>query len=128
MRISDWSSDVCSSDLPAGPDPTITTSWTSGVLIRASQQQGDALGNSGPDGGIPSGCASDQLSVGAGGALRPQEGAGDREQQPDEAVGGPDVLVAEHGGGEVDVEDTHQNHAEQQIGRASGRERVCKYV
>src|SRR3546814_13371434 len=108
MRISDWSSDVCSSDLPAGPDPTITTSWTSGVLIRASQQQGDALGNSGPDGGIPSGCASDQPSVGAGVSLRPPEGAGDGEQLPAAAVDGPDVLL--------------------DIGRASGWDKAWPYA
>src|SRR3546814_8220817 len=37
MRISDWSSDVCSSDLPAGPDPRIAATQAFCDALRAKQ-------------------------------------------------------------------------------------------
>src|SRR3546814_20881616 len=37
MRISDWSSDVCSSDLPAGPDPRIAATQAFCDALRATQ-------------------------------------------------------------------------------------------
>src|SRR3546814_19345738 len=37
MRISDWSSDVCSSDLPAGPDPRIAATQAFCDSLRAKQ-------------------------------------------------------------------------------------------
>src|SRR5690606_18532710 len=45
----------------------------------------------------------DALVVG-GGPLRPRHHAGDREDEPDDQVGDPGVVLPEHGVGQVDVE------------------------
>src|SRR3546814_2185421 len=77
MRISDWSSDVCSSDL----------------------HRGDAL-------------------VGVAGDVAARRGGGPDQRQDLRAALAQDLQRALNCG----------VHAGEEIGRASGRERVCKYV
>src|SRR3546814_11428175 len=95
MRISDWSSDVCSSDLPKG----IGALW-----LRDGVDLPPLLHDGGQEGGIRSGTLAPALCAGFGAAAR---------------------LAMQRV--EVDAE-----HVEalwmREIGRASCREGVCKYV
>src|SRR3546814_3094127 len=81
MRISDWSSDVCSSDLD--PDRP----------VRPARVRGD------PPGAAPAAASAEDRGLGAAGAAHPE---GER------CVSAPP--------------------AGEEIGRASGRERVCQAV
>src|SRR3546814_1039481 len=45
MRISDWSSDVCSSDLDRLHAPTLGTSWGTGCVVLASMTLFSVLGS-----------------------------------------------------------------------------------
>src|SRR3546814_7627100 len=83
MRISDWSSDVCSSDLAVE-----IVGMQLGVMIRHAAEQGDA---------------ADSVEVGR------------------RLAGGEPVGHFDHGALGIAVE-------QQEIGRASCRERVCQYV
>src|SRR3546814_7375734 len=89
MRISDWSSDVCSSDLIA--------------RVGLAAELGDPAAQALPQ------CACDVVTV-------------EREERDE----------VEHPDEEVEAGDQHEQHhrllLDREIGRASCRERVCKYV
>src|SRR3546814_2569318 len=99
MRISDWSSDVCSSDLKSGAP------GDAGAESRMGGQRGGIEGR--------------DAAPATGHALLPQEGVG---LIPQAAKGGAAALRRHH----VDVE--VPGGLAGQIGRASCRERVCQYV
>src|SRR3546814_11322015 len=100
MRISDWSSDVCSSDLP---DATIVSDVNGAVTLSnaAAAKLFDELSAS-PD---------DRLSLPH--ILKPFRNAKNRA---------PIVVPQGVSGDQLDFEATTE------IGRASCRERVCQYV
>src|SRR3546814_13225943 len=106
MRISDWSSDVCSSDLPV-------------IQIFAETTLGDFLGQIARGGGNDADIdLDDTLAADAGEALIGQH-AQDAALRRNRHVGD---LVEEQGAAVRLFEHTGQ------IGRASCRERVCQYV
>src|SRR3546814_14553135 len=112
MRISDWSSDVCSSDLettPGDADALIAeaqsafSQWRNVPAPRRGEfvrQLGDALRGAKEDLGR-------LVSIEVGKAL--SEGLGEVQEM-------------------VDICDFAVGLSRQQIGRASCRERVCQYV
>src|SRR3546814_8476233 len=93
MRISDWSSDVCSSDLDAGDEDVRAVGHRVDVDLDGLAQ-----------------VAVDQHRVLAGDLHR----RGDVALQPLRVVDDLHGAAAQHVG--------------RQLGRASGRERVCQYV
>src|SRR3546814_14603857 len=103
MRISDWSSDVCSSDLLAGSTPAVADGRRGAVQRRHRDrddvQQAAAQGRPAID------AHGREADVREG---RPRHAGADRTPLPRSARGGM-ILEA-------------------QIGRASCRERVCQYV
>src|SRR3546814_12930142 len=98
MRISDWSSDVCSSDL--GVDQAEMK--VDAVAHRIDRRLGR-------EAGLPAANARDFAHDLANG---------------DGAVGGGDRI----GGGASDLELVGAEFGEHEIGRAACRERVCQYV
>src|SRR3546814_20571717 len=108
MRISDWSSDVCSSDLAAGHVQIylLTGQSQPASCLQHRQYHGKAAGipahHGTPRGGLRGG--------GNQGLNFNQEGAGALE--PGEDGGAGDVAAA---------------LGKEEIGRASCRERVCQY-
>src|SRR3546814_16979587 len=114
MRISDWSSDVCSSDLGASPSATPAT--------RSSRRSSPAA--SGALSGLVDGEPGSGLVVPAphrtGGVAHHEGARGD--------------VTGDHGAGAhegvLPDGDAHQHDAAdaEEIGRASWRERVCPYV
>src|SRR3546814_19652029 len=108
MRISDWSSDVCSSDLPAGGLVDVAQRQRSHVLGQACDRSGDR--------------AQQRVSI-----LR---GVGEKEVAEDrQRAAAHDGLDPRAGVGHVArVLAGHALLRRQQIGRASCRERVCQYV
>src|SRR3546814_17029065 len=98
MRISDWSSDVCSSDLPADDRDLAVAVGGSGDTFK-----------SGNDGGLPDLAWASHFCCQVVGA------------------DGNDVDAFD-GGDRIDVFDAQGRLDQHQIGRASCRERVCQYV
>src|SRR3546814_15279002 len=110
MRISDWSSDVCSSDLPIGADAAAAAGEPDILVPRAD----DALE-----------AVVDRIEIAAdrqaaaGAAVREHRGRGHEPQARDivvEALGM--ILIVGIGVGD----------AREEIGRASCGDRVCQYV
>src|SRR3546814_3390602 len=105
MRISDWSSDVCSSDLEEAEPPDVE---------RPEVEAGAAFQNPlGHDGARP-----------AAGGDAVEEAAGDEEVAELRRLAHDEVAVGRIGDRSVD----ELTHAHGEIGRASCRERVCQYV
>src|SRR3546814_9841176 len=98
MRISDWSSDVCSSDLQAGERALVILD----EIGRATAMQESKLRNL-------SGGDRDSLGLFQ---QRPSQGWGTEAQIQDPVYASTAFFTK----------------LEKQIGRASGRERVCQYV
>src|SRR3546814_1028985 len=99
MRISDWSSDVCSSDLQSGD-------------LHAADMA--SVGQCNPDG-----LAFVVL------ACLVQRGI----EELAWTIGQPGDHPIDRNAVHVHIEDVHENtDADEKIGRASSRERVCKYV
>src|SRR3546814_19172886 len=116
MRISDWSSDVCSSDL----DPERMQIYGVSVqeVIEAVQEANDEAG------GAVIERAEAEYMVTVGGYL---EDLDDFRNIPlSVSEGGTPVTVGDVARVQI-VPDFRRGIAEQ-IGRASGRERVCQYV
>src|SRR3546814_6883435 len=107
MRISDWSSDVCSSDLPAFR--TSTSSWKASNHnmderpARRSEWEGNMSKNAGIGAAVSRLSLCLALATGAAGAAGAQDAA----------------PAADRSGSTID---------EITIGRAACRERICKYV
>src|SRR3546814_5061792 len=128
MRISDWSSDVCSSDL-AQAFATISAGVARPARIDGHPGPGNQMGNAvadlldrsrdlvAEDHGLsqPHGAEAAVMIVVEIGAA---DAAG-----PD-----PDPHLARSGGGGVDSLDAQILRSVNEIGRASCRERVCQYV
>src|SRR3546814_15121562 len=106
MRISDWSSDVCSSDLAPAPSPTPSTNELF-TQAEANVPAADPLS-------APSEFES-VLSPFTGRAFATGIGQSDGGIGPMAIVETPDGAILFSGGAN-------------QIGRASGRDRVCQYV
>src|SRR3546814_14831136 len=103
MRISDWSSDVCSSDLPSLFTPELR-----GLIEKFGDEAIDWLGTTGPVIGPFVLVQRDE----AGGVRR-------RRYRTDTPTGIQHVMVShDHRGPIFEIE----------IGRASCRERGCQYV
>src|SRR3546814_14539579 len=109
MRISDWSSDVCSSDLPRvaacliGPGAGMSTALRERVLAALRTAKPVVLD-------------ADALTV--------------FEETPEllfSAIQGP-CLITPHEGEFDRILPDEGNKLEREIGRASCRERVCQYV
>src|SRR3546814_18798695 len=98
MRISDWSADVCSSDLKPGPVLQGTAVLVAAQVVATIEERAEdvAVG------------AVDLDRVGTG-LHHPHRRGGPGLDQPDQVVGGCHVVA-------------------RQIGSASCRERVCTYV
>src|SRR3546814_13625711 len=108
MRISDWSSDVCSSDLPSGPPSWFYRSKLKIVFDLAILDLEFAV--------LQVGVADEDVFVATHHLLgRQQAGAGVDDVQASNRVTHRDV---------IDI--TIRGRVE--IGRASCRERVCQYV
>src|SRR3546814_12428425 len=112
MRISDWSSDVCSSDLCIGAEPQ-----ESDRRSRHVRRSGQNLGNRDR--------VEDQL-----GAEDPEHEAQIADAIDDERLdrGGLGARLLEPETAPQIARQPHAFPAEEQIGRASRRERVCQYV
>src|SRR3546814_16604201 len=116
MRISDWSSDVCSSDLAKAAAATLDIALTA---------RGEHGGEPVPMCGVPVHAAESYLArlIRAGHRVAIAE----QVETPAEAKarGGSKALVAR----DIVRFVTAGTHTEEsQLGRASGRERVCQYV
>src|SRR3546814_12914489 len=117
MRISDWSSDVCSSDLPPPPPPPARRLQAAGSADRGRGAASFDLPADPPD------ARAQRLERLPGLLVDRQEAGGLEEAQQRFArigvVGGPGQhLLQAFAHALVEVE----------IGRASCRERVCQYV
>src|SRR3546814_9590408 len=126
MRISDWSSDVCSSDLMAHRGETVQMEqcWTN---ARIATMAGDDLGLI--DDGVVA--AKDGRIVYAG----PADGAPTTEARIHDCEGRlitPGLIDCHthliHGGNRANEWAMRLEGASYEIGRASCRERVCQYV
>src|SRR3546814_4815627 len=93
MRISDWSSDVCSSDLRSGGDDTIAGGGGSDLIF--GQEGGDSIDGGLGDDAIFGGSGSDTLTGGGGADLfvwRDGDGNGETDTVTDFDSGEGDVL------------------------------------
>src|SRR3546814_13704748 len=107
MRISDWSSDVCSSDLTPLPTGTVGELWARGpMIVKGYWNKPDATAETFVDGWVRTG---DLARLDAEGFVTIVDRAKDMVLR-----GGENIYSSE-------VENI-------QIGRASCRERVCQYV
>src|SRR3546814_19073991 len=125
MRISDWSSDVCSSDLTVLPLPEDEEEWKNLHVVFVT-----ALG------GVRRNSMDSFTNVPTNGkiAMRFDEGATDRLIGVALLTEGDDVLLATRPGKAIRFAATDVREFQRrpstgvQIGRASCRERVCQYV
>src|SRR3546814_7151975 len=101
MRISDWSSDVCSSDLDADLDDGLGHRGDAAIRVLARVGDRDGLPGVGRDGVRHGWCRGDEV-------------------EPE--------LAFEALRDDLQVEEPEETGPEAEIGRASCRERVCQYV
>src|SRR3546814_19944336 len=109
MRISDWSSDVCSSDLVSLASLVSAPAMAGGTVTGATQAPfAHEVTNTG------SGAATDPLATAQGFGFD---------------IKAPDILIGRTStSGDVTVFVTFSGADVAKIGRASCRERVCQYV
>src|SRR3546814_7989246 len=124
MRISDWSSDVCSSDLDEGAGAGRDEAADDDVLLEADQAVFLAVGGRLGEhpGGLLEGGRRDEgarLQARLGDALQHRPRHGRAAALGDHLV--VDLL-------ELVAVDLLADQESRQIGRASCRERVCQYV
>src|SRR3546814_18761082 len=119
MRISDWSSDVCSSDLAVGKFLRPTDRPLDAKLCRP-RRAAAALGSEQVVRVEPAQAPCEQPAA--------QEVSGCQRQI--ESVGRKDRVVDDRNGSKKldDPDDIGQRGRLEQLGRASCRERVCQYV
>src|SRR3546814_4372059 len=117
MRISDWSSDVCSSDLEVHA-----------VELQLAHQEVQAGFLELADERCPGGgqlAGRDAVVVGRAGAAVGLVQIGQAQQLPDDVI---QLLVQVDVGPPQSAQPRHARLQHDQIGRASCRERVCQYV
>src|SRR3546814_5946654 len=115
MRISDWSSDVCSSDLPVAADAQLAGDAPGDQLVVAIEDVYLGIRDRHAD--------IDRRSVRAdGGNGRPDRRLGGPEHVPRVAAAGAHLLLELLRQRLAAAKDPHQ------IGSASCMERVCQYV
>src|SRR3546814_13896391 len=109
MRISDWSSDVCSSDLRVLAD--LIERADEGRVLRGNRRRADGGGQRIAPG--------ERVGIG--------ERRGPRIEAVEQVEGGRAQLSADKIG-YISIISCNINKLQRKIGRASGRKRVCQYV
>src|SRR3546814_11887758 len=110
MRISDWSSDVCSSDLP------VEAPFLARILVKPAREQ-DRRGQTGRQRGLREFRHLMRVSP------QREQPWEQGEQQPGEAADGRPPAVLRRAFGAERRQEAHRG----EIGSAAGRERVCQY-
>src|SRR3546814_11400101 len=111
MRISDWSSDVCSSDLVAGAVPDVRGGLAAADVVVAPLQLARGIQNK----------VLEAMAMARPVIASPQAAEGI------DAVDGRDIIVANSGEDETAAILALLENKSREIGRASCRERECQY-
>src|SRR3546814_11005718 len=123
MRISDWSSDVCSSDLIEGDKSQLLLSGECQLVVELGHRASPGASTT-----MPGEAPLDARTVRAS-RLQPVSSSSHpepatRRRQDADRDSQERILTPQH----PEPATTRRPNDDRKIGRASGRERVCKYV